>query len=265
MMIPVLATMALAVLLCHAAPSLLLSGARMAESLQRISGVGSDPSAVQVNRTGERGHRATITLEPLLATYTVVPGMLLFTMLVWSITWPDAFDPARLLPALRNDDAVAVLAAAMALNAATVFLLGPRRHLGSMWRYPAARFLSLAAIVLGMIFAWMIGFDPLTCLVALTASTLLRAMLIIAAHGMMLYGAAAVLWLPFALLATSSRIIAIAVLGPLIFVLPRWVRGDPLSGETGIGISRQKDIIKGHPGRARSSAIDSVRGAVSPS
>lgn len=256
-------TALLALLMCHASPALLLIGGRLAETCLRLVGA-ADPNAAQVNKTGERSHRAALTVQPFLTTYAVVPGLVLFAVILWNFLSPGTIDLDVTKQAIEQGYGIQVLSGAAAVNALSALLLGPRRELGSMWRYDAVKMLNIALLAAAAGYAWSVGFDPLACLLGMLVVILPRTGLLIFMHGRMLYGTACLLWLPFAVLAVVLRAIAIAVLGPLIFVGPRWLRGNPAAGAFGIGAVRQNEISQGHPSRSRSASLDSIRGAFAP-
>jgi len=255
---------ATALLLGQAATACLLLGGRIAEVSGRCFAFWDEPSARQVNRLTERAHRANTMMSPILSTHAAMPGLILFAMMGWAYFTGQAPRPAAALEAAQSPFPAMLLAVAACLVIFSALCLGPRRNLGIMLRYAAYR--AAGVFSLGAIgaFLFLTSFSIPNILSVMLLTTLLTSAVMILKHALAVYGILGVIWAPFALTAAALRIAAIAMAGPLIFVLPGWLSGAPQKGPFNLSYQRQQQISSGEASIPRCIAADTIQGAVRP-
>lgn len=255
---------ATALLLGQAATACLLLGGRITEVGGRCVAFWDDPAARQVNRLTERAHRANTMMSPILSTHTIVPGLALFAIGGWAYFTGQAPRPAAALEATQSPLAAILAAVIACLVIFSALCLGPRRDLGIMLRYAAYRATSILSLGAIGAFLYLTSFSIFNILSTILLTSLLTSVVMILRHALAVYGILGVLWAPFALAAAVMRIAAIAMIGPLIFVLPGWLSGAAQKGPFGLSYQRQQQISSGEASIPRCIAADTIQGAVRP-
>lgn len=256
-----------ALLLASASPALLLLGGRLAELASYAFGVWMDPRQRNLNRTGDHAHRAHVSQAPIIGPEAWAPGLALFAGTIGHSLglWGQA-PLARLMTVTQAGGTVALIAAATLATSLCLVLLsgaiGGWRHM-MLGRLVIA--LRLAVMALAGILAWVSGFDTALLTGVATLHLLLRAPIMISAHGLRAYSVFMPLWLPFAGAAWLSTTLAVAFAGPALAILPPPLREGVSGRAIGAGLGRDLTLKSGISSIPRCPAIDTLAAVRHPS
>lgn len=253
-----------ALLLGQAAMASLLVGGRLVEVISRHLAFWDDPSARQVNRLTDRSHRAGMMASPVLSTHAILPGAALFSMMVWAFLTGQTVRPVRAVEVADTPLSVVILSVAALLIIFSSLVLGPRRKLGVMLRYPVYRAANLLSLGLIAVFLFLTEISIAASLSITFLMTALGSIVMIIMHSVAVYGVLGFLWAPFALGAAALRITAIAMIGPLMVMLPAWLSGGPQNAPFALSYRRHQQITSGTGEMPRCVAADTIAGAARP-
>ena len=249
--------------LSYSATSCLLLGGRITEMIAYYISFWAEPTKINVNKLNEQPHRANTTILPYVSTLPIFPGMILFFAGITG-SFLKPVDPFYALHTTTSPTSTYGLLWLSILAVSIAFPLRPSVKLKTDYHYRIMKILDIFYPLSVVAYIWFTEISIQQALSILFVTRSLTSITLIIFNSVLMYGLLFPIFLPFALLGWTMRVISFAFLGPIVFLLPTQTTGIFKDWLSAVSLARQNQITNGRSRIDLNTAIDSVRAAQRP-